>query len=109
MALCTRFYRVDKSLGIYNESNSRVNYIKALKVIAKFFFSVDKKRLVSFKNSGLLIFGEYEVLYNPKKIRKKIKKLIPNMKVEVINDAGHAAIYDQPEEVNRKVIAFLSE
>jgi pimeloyl-ACP methyl ester carboxylesterase len=31
------------------------------------------------------------------------------MKVEVINDAGHAAIYDQPEEVNRKVIAFLSE
>jgi pimeloyl-ACP methyl ester carboxylesterase len=109
MALCTRFYRVDKSLGIYNESNSRVNYIKALKVIGKFFFSVDKKRLVIFKNSGLLIFGEFEVLYNPKKIRKKIKKLIPNMKVEVINDAGHAAIYDQPEEVNRKVIAFLSE
>jgi hypothetical protein len=66
MALCTRFYRVDKSLGIYNEKSSRVNYIKALKVISKFFFSVDKKKLRTFKNPGLLIFGEFEVLYNPK-------------------------------------------
>ena len=109
MALCTRFYRVDKSLGIYNDKTSRINFIKAIKVISKFFFSVDKKRLSSFKNSGLLIFGEFEVLYNPKKISKKIKKLIPNIEVEIIKDAGHAAIYDQPEEVNKKVIAFLEK
>ena len=61
-----------------------------------------------FKNRGLLIFGEYEVLYNPKKVAKRIKKLIPSIKIEIINDAGHAAIYDQPEKVNKKVISFLS-
>ena len=38
MALCTRFYRVDKSLGIYNDKTSRINFIKAIKVISKFFF-----------------------------------------------------------------------
>ena len=108
MALCTRFYRVDKSLGIYNEKTSRVNYIKALKVISKFFFSVDKNKLKKFKNPGLLIFGEFEVLYNPYKISKKISKLIPGLQIEIIKDAGHAAIYDQPEKVNEKVISFLT-
>lgn len=108
MALCTRFYRVDKSLGIYNEKTSRVSLLKGLRVIGKFFFTVEKKRLIRFKNRGLLIFGEYEVLYNPKKVAKKIQKLIPAIEIEIINDAGHAAIYDQPEEVNKKVISFLS-
>jgi len=107
MALCTRFYRVDKSLGVYNEKTSRVNYIKALKVIGKFFFSVNKKKLKTFSNKGLLIFGEFEVLYNPYKVSKKIKKLIPHLQIEIVKDAGHAAIYDQPDEVNRKVLDFL--
>lgn len=108
MALCTRFYRVDKSLGIYSERTSRINFIKGLKVIGKFFFSVEKKRLKKFRNDGLLILGEFEVLYDPKKISKKIKKLIPNLKIQIINDAGHAAVYDQPNEVNSLVISFLS-
>ena len=85
-----------------------MNYIKALKVISKFFFSVDKKKLKTFKNPGLLIFGEFEVLYNPYKISKKINKLIPDLQIEIIKDAGHAAIYDQPEKVNEKVISFLT-
>ena len=86
----------------------RDNFIKGLKVIGKFFFSVEKKRLKNFRNDGLLILGEFEVLYNPKKISKKIKKLIPNLNIQIINDAGHAAIYDQPNEVNNLVISFLS-
>jgi len=101
MALGTKHYRVDKSLGVYNEKSSRVDFIKALKVIGKFFFSVDKKRLKSFRNKGLLIFGEFEVLYNPWKISKRLQKLIPSLQIEIIKDAGHAAIYDQPEAVNK--------
>tara|TARA_Y100000748_G_scaffold261015_1_gene228973 strand:- start:162 stop:1133 length:972 start_codon:yes stop_codon:yes gene_type:complete len=107
MALGTKHYRVDKSLGVYNEKSSRVDFIKALKVIGKFFFSVDKKRLKSFRNKGLLIFGEFEVLYNPWKISKRLQKLIPSLQIEIIKDAGHAAIYDQPEAVNKVVIDFL--
>ena len=107
MALGTKHYRVDKSLGVYNEKTSRVDIIKALKVIGKFFFSVDKKRLKSFKNKGLLIFGEFEVLYNPWKISKRLQKLIPSLQIEIVKDAGHAAIYDQPEAVNKLVLDFL--
>ena len=107
MALGTKHYRVDKSLGVYNEKTSRVDIIKALKVIGKFFFSVDKKRVKSFKNKGLLIFGEFEVLYNPLKISKRLQKLIPSLQIEIVKDAGHAAIYDQPEAVNKLVLEFL--
>ena len=107
MALGTKHYRVDKSLGVYNEKTSRVDIIKALKVIGKFFFSVDKKRLKSFKNKGLLIFGEFEVLYNPWKISKRLQKLIPSLQIEIVKDAGHAAIYDQPKAVNKLVLDFL--
>ena len=107
MALGTKHYRVDKSLGVYNEKTSRVDIIKALKVIGKFFFSVDKKRLKSFKNKGLLIFGEFEVLYNPWKISKRLQKLIPSLQIEIVKDAGHAAIYDQPQAVNKLVLDFL--
>ena len=107
MALGTKHYRVDKSLGVYSEKSSRVDFIKALKVIGKFFFSVDKKRLKSFRNKGLLIFGEFEVLYNPWKISKRLEKLIPSLQIEIIKDAGHAAIYDQPEAVNEVVLDFL--
>ena len=109
MALGTKHYRVDKSLGVYSEKSSRVDFIKALKVIVKFFFSVDKKRLKSFRNKGLLIFGEFEVLYNPWKISKRLEKLIPSLQIEIIKDAGHAAIYDQPEAVNKVVIDFLKK
>ena len=107
MALGTKHYRVDKSLGVYNEKTSRVDIIKALKVIGKFFFSVDKKRLKSFKNKGLLIFGEFEVLYNPWNISKRLQKLIPSLQIEIVKDAGHAAIYDQPKAVNKLVLDFL--
>ena len=109
MALGTKHYRVDKSLGVYNEKSSRVDFIKALKVIGKFFFSVDKKRLKSFRNKGLLIFGEFEVLYNPWKISKRLQKLIPSLQIEIVKDAGHAAIYDQPEAVNELVLEFLGK
>jgi pimeloyl-ACP methyl ester carboxylesterase len=34
--------------------------------------------------------------------------LIPSLQIEIIKDAGHAAIYDQPEKVNEKVISFLT-
>ena len=37
MALCTRHYRVDRSLGIYNEATGKVNLWQGLRVLRKFF------------------------------------------------------------------------
>jgi hypothetical protein len=52
MALCTRHYRVDWSLGIYDERTRRVDKWKGLKVLGKFFMSEPKGAASSLRLAG---------------------------------------------------------
>ena len=107
MALCTRHYRVDRSIGLYDENTGRIDFVKGLRVLGKFFLSEPKKVLRQFKPPALLMFGEHEVLYSPQKVCSRMQKLIPHMQFSVIQGAGHAAIYDKPAEANAQIIDFL--
>lgn len=107
MALATRHYRVDRSLGIYNETTGKVNLWKGLKVLGKFFLPESAATLRQFKVPGLLVFGEHEVLYDPATVGRKAQKLMPDIRVEIVAGAGHAAIYDRPEVVDALVTDFL--
>jgi pimeloyl-ACP methyl ester carboxylesterase len=107
MALCTRHYRVDRSIGVYNDNTGRIDFTKGLRVLGKFFLSEPKSVLRKFKVPALLMFGEHEVLYSPTKVCRKIRRLIPDMEFSVIKGAGHAAIYDKPEEANAQILKFL--
>lgn len=109
MALCTRHYRVDWSLGIYDEKTRRVDKWKGLKVLGKFFMSEPKALLRRFESRGLLVFGEHEVLYDPHKVGKRASSLMPGLRVEIVPGAGHAAVYDKPAEVNAMLIAFFKK
>lgn len=107
MALCTRHYRVDRSLGIYNENTGKLNLWQGLQVLAKFFLPERAEVLRQFRVPGLLVFGEHEVLYSPEAVGRKAKKLMGNIQVEIVKGAGHAAIYDRPELVDAMVADFL--
>jgi pimeloyl-ACP methyl ester carboxylesterase len=107
MALCTRHYRVDRSVGVYNEKTQKVDMRKGLKVLRKFFLSEPKSVLRQFAAPGLLIFGQHEVLYDPVKISRRAKKIISGLETDIITGAGHAAIYDKPDEVNQVVVDYL--
>ena len=107
MALCTRHYRVDWSLGIYDERTRRVDKWKVLKVLGKFFMSEPKALLRRFASPGLLVFGEQEVLYDPHKVGKRAASLMPGLRVEIVPGAGHAAVYDKPDEVNAMLVDFF--
>jgi pimeloyl-ACP methyl ester carboxylesterase len=107
MALCTRHYRVDKSLDIYNERNGKIHIRKGLRVLQKFFMAERKSYLRQFDVPGLLIFGEHEMFFNPTKVAARAEKIMPGLDSVVVDDAGHGAVFDQPEEVNRLVIEFL--
>ncbi|MEZ5562854.1 MAG: alpha/beta fold hydrolase [Gammaproteobacteria bacterium] len=109
MALCTRHYRVDWSLGIYDERTRRIDKWKGLKVIGKFFMSEPKALLARFASPGLLVFGEHEVLYDPHKVGGRARRLMPRLRVEIVPGAGHAAVYDKPDEVNRMLIGFFRQ
>ena len=107
MALCTRHYRVDWSLGIYDESTRRVDKWQGLKVLRKFFLSEPKSLLRRFDSRGLLVFGEHEVLYDPWKVGARARRLMRGLRVEVVPGAGHAAVYDKPDDVNAMLIEFF--
>lgn len=107
MALCTRHYRVDWSLGIYDEATRRVDKWKGLKVLKKFFMSEPASLLRQFRSPGLLVFGEHEVLYDPDKVAVRARRLMPGLRCEIVPGAGHAAVYDKPAEVNRMLIEFF--
>jgi len=107
MALCTRHYRVDRSLGIYNEATGKVNLWAGLRVLRKFFLPESDAVLRQFAVPGLLVFGEHEVLYDPHAVGRKAQKLMADVRVEIVKGAGHAAIYDRPEVVDVLVTDFL--
>ncbi len=107
MALATKHYRVDKSVGVYNEETQKVHIPTGLKVLKKFFWSEPRRVLKQIKVPTLLIFGEHEMLYKPKSIRRKAERLLDDVQVEVIENAGHGAIFDQPVKVNAMITDFL--
>jgi pimeloyl-ACP methyl ester carboxylesterase len=108
MALCTRHYRVDRSLGIYNDATHRVEWGKGLRVLRLFFLSEPRALLQRFRGvDGMLVFGEHEVLYDPAKVAARARKLMGDLRVEIVPGAGHAAIYDKPDEVNQMIIDYL--
>ncbi len=108
MALCTRHYRVDRSLDVYDEDTGKIHIRKGLKVLGKFFLAERKSYLKKFEVPGLLIFGEHEMFFNPNKVADRSVKLMPGLEATVVDNAGHGAIYDQPDKVNDMVVEFLS-
>lgn len=65
------------------------------------------KELESIKNHTLLLLGDQESIYSPLKAVERARKYIPNIKSEIILQAGHLLNMEQPEKVNSRVLKFL--
>ncbi|MCX7121752.1 MAG: alpha/beta hydrolase [Gammaproteobacteria bacterium] len=63
--------------------------------------------LAKFPNKTLVIFGQDEVLYNPKIVASRIHNIAPFITVAMIPGAKHMTSIDQPDLVNEKIIQFL--
>ncbi|MBT8441507.1 MAG: alpha/beta hydrolase [Gammaproteobacteria bacterium] len=107
MALATRNFRLDRALGISSEQTGRVHVGAGLRMLHKFFFAEKKAWLRQLKVPALLVFGEHELLVNPHKVARQAQKLIPHLRVEVVKNAGHGAIFDQPEIVGALLTDFI--
>jgi len=55
----------------------------------------------------LLLIGEHEILYEAGPTLEKAKSLVPGLTGAVIEGAGHLAAMMAPEDVNRRMLAFL--
>ena len=57
---------------------------------------------------ALLLIGAGEKIYNPKKAIERAQRWMPELSAEIIPEAGHILIMDQPEIINVRILKFLS-
>lgn len=65
------------------------------------------KELRSLSLPVLLLLGEQSVIYNPKTVIARARRLIQGVKAEIIPDASHGLNMEQADMVNRKVLEFM--
>jgi pimeloyl-ACP methyl ester carboxylesterase len=109
MALATKHYRVDRSLGIYDERTRKVNRREGFRVLRAFFWPMPDADLRRLSRPGLLILGEHETLYDPQAAAARAKRLMPSVETLIYPGVGHTVLYDRPEEVNALIAAFLAK
>lgn len=88
MALATRHYCLDKSLGVYDEQSGRLKVWQLIKVMRVLFFPESKMNLAKLAVPGLVILGEHEMLYNSEKVAKRVRRFISSLAVEIIPGTG---------------------
>ena len=57
---------------------------------------------------ALLLLGDKEKIYDPKKASERAQRLVPNLTAKIIPNAGHTLNMEQPETINRRIMAFLN-
>ncbi len=70
---------------------------------------LDDADLMSINVPTLYLVGEHEKIYSAGKAIQRLHKMAPQIKTEVIPDAGHDLTFVQPEMVNKKILEFLRE
>ncbi len=68
---------------------------------------LEDTELQSIKVPTLYLVGENEKIYSAQKAIQRLNKVVPNMRAEVIPNAGHDLTSVQPEMVNKKILEFL--
>jgi pimeloyl-ACP methyl ester carboxylesterase len=67
------------------------------------------KSLIDFRVPCYFIVGENEKVYSAQKAVKRLNSLAPQIKTEIIHNAGHDAWYVKADIVTKKVLDFLGE
>ena len=64
--------------------------------------------LKAIKVPTLLILGKEEMIYSPAKAAERALRILPNSKVIMLPDCGHAIPLDAPKEASNAIDSFLS-
>ena len=64
------------------------------------------EELAAIEAETLVVWGESDAFF-PVAHAERAARLIPNVRLEVLSDAGHVSIWDQPERVNDLLAEFL--
>jgi pimeloyl-ACP methyl ester carboxylesterase len=65
--------------------------------------------LQSLRMPALFLVGEHEKIYSPAKAVRRLNRVAPRIRAEVIRGAGHDLIMAQPEMAEKTILEFLDE
>lgn len=108
MALATRHYRLGVGMGMSADASHLEKFAVGSRVLARFASAVPESELRQFRTPALVVMGENEALYDPERAAKRAQAM-PNARVVIVPDAGHAAVFDRPEYINSIILDFLAE
>jgi pimeloyl-ACP methyl ester carboxylesterase len=70
---------------------------------------IDDKAWQGFSVPCLFLVGENEKIYSAEAAVRRLKRVAPHVKAEIVPGAGHDLTMVQADLVARKVLAFLGE
>ncbi|MFA9406468.1 MAG: alpha/beta fold hydrolase, partial [Anaerolineales bacterium] len=87
------------------KSNARSTYVRNLLAVLRFNVS---NRLGDITAPTLVVSGERDSMV-PHELKESLVFGIPNAKIEIVTDSGHATPIDSPDIFNRVLLNFLHE
>jgi pimeloyl-ACP methyl ester carboxylesterase len=108
LTLVIKHYNISAIAGFDGQRPTGRDMLTALRTLGKFVRAEPDAALRRIAAPTLLLVGEYEAIYNPNAALRRAQRAIPNLSAEIVPGTGHATIYDRPDYVNPKILAFLS-
>ena len=78
-----------------------------MKVARPMVFSDDELSRVDLP--ALILFGGHEPFCNPRKALERARRVMPQVDAEFLPNAGHVLSMDHADEVNARLLQFLTE
>jgi pimeloyl-ACP methyl ester carboxylesterase len=67
------------------------------------------RELAALRTPALFLVGENEIIYPAVKAVRRLNRVAPQIRTEIIPGAGHDLTLSQPDLVNRRILDFLAE
>jgi pimeloyl-ACP methyl ester carboxylesterase len=107
LMLVLKHYDVSALAGFDGARPGLRDLATSLKTLNRFIQPEPVETLRQISAPTLLMVGEHEAIFDPRAAIRRAKRGISRLDAEIVANAGHAAIYDQPDHVNARLIAFL--
>jgi pimeloyl-ACP methyl ester carboxylesterase len=107
LMLVIRHYDISALAGFDGARPSPRDLWMAGRALMKFVRPESVRRLSQISAPTLLLVGEHEAIYNPRAAVRRAQRGIARLDAEIVTGTGHATIYDRPDYINPRVLAFL--
>lgn len=106
MALASRHYRLAAAMGVNPDASRLAKTVAVVAVVSYFLAPAPLRKLRRLSTPTLAIFGAHDTLFNAQRAVKRCSR-IPAVRARIVADAGHAVVFDKPNEVNPMMVDFL--